>query len=81
MRSVRLLWNCVQADLFSNSGFGRMGNRQLPLFLLQLEPVGDHGNELAVGGLALGVGDGVAEIFLALAAQCLQRILYSKNIS
>ena len=55
--------------------------RQSFLPLLKLEPVGDHGDELAVGGLAFGVGDGVAEILLALAAQCLQRILYSKNSS
>ena len=31
---------------------------------LELEPVGDHGNELRIGGLALGVADGVAEILL-----------------
>ena len=38
------------------------------LFPLELKTVGDHGDELAVGGLPLDVGDGVAEVFL----QCLQ---------
>ena len=34
------------------------------VLLLQSQPVGDHGDELAVGGLALGVGNRVPEILL-----------------
>ena len=49
--------------------------------LLQLEPVCDHGNELGIGGLSLGVGDGVAEIPLSIAAQCLHGIFQSQNLS
>ena len=32
--------------------------------LLQNEPVTDHRNEFTIGGLALGVGDGVAKVLL-----------------
>ena len=35
-----------------------------PLPPLQLQPVGDHGDELGVGGFALGIADGEAEVFL-----------------
>ena len=34
------------------------------VFLLQQEPVSDHGDELAVGGLALGVAHRVPEVLL-----------------
>ena len=46
--------------------------KNLPLLALQLEPVGNHGNEFAIGGLALGVGDGVAKVSQSLRAQWLQ---------
>ena len=36
----------------------------IPVFLAEADAVGDHGNELTVGGLALGGVDGVAEIAL-----------------
>ncbi|EDN01144.1 hypothetical protein BACCAP_01085 [Pseudoflavonifractor capillosus ATCC 29799] len=45
--------------------------------LLELKPVSDHGNELRVGGLALGVGDGIAEVLLSIGAQRLQGILWT----
>ena len=53
------------------------GDRGSFLPLLELEPVGDHGDELRVGGLALGVGDGVAEMLLSIGAQRLQGILWT----
>ena len=34
------------------------------VLLLQYQPVGDHGDELAIGGLSLGVAHRVAEILL-----------------
>ena len=34
------------------------------VFFLQYQTVSDHGDELAVGGLALGVGHRVAEVLL-----------------
>ena len=37
---------------------------ELLFFALELETVGDHSNELRIRGLALGVGDGIAEILL-----------------
>ena len=37
---------------------------RLPAFELQLQLIGNEGDELGVGGLAFGVGDGVAEEFL-----------------
>ena len=35
-----------------------------PAFELQLQLIGNEGDELGIGGLAFGVGDGVAEEFL-----------------
>ena len=35
-----------------------------PLLPLQLQPVGDHGDELGIRRLALGVGDGISEVLL-----------------
>ena len=55
--------------LFGNSplvGFSILG--RLGGLHLQLELVGDQGDELTVGGLALGVADGVAEKSL----ECIQ---------
>ena len=34
------------------------------VLLLQYQPVGDHGDELAIGRLTLGVGNGIAEVLL-----------------
>ena len=43
-------------------GLGELARSTLPL--LELEPVGDHGDELAVGGFSFHVGDCIAEVFL-----------------
>lgn len=40
------------------------GRLALALAALEHQPVRDHGDELGVGGLALGVADGEAEVFL-----------------
>lgn len=40
------------------------GRLALALAALEHQPVCDHGDELGVGGLALGVADGEAEVFL-----------------
>ena len=48
-------------------GWGKgktLGPQGLPLLLLELEAVGDHGDEFRIGGLALGGVDGVAEVAL-----------------
>ena len=43
-------------EIFGCSVLGRVFSLEL-----ELEAVGDEGDELRVGGLALGVGNGVAE--------------------
>ena len=59
----------------AETGAGADAPAPVCLFLLalELEPVGDHGDELRIGGLALGVAHRVAEGFNPLSLNAYRR--------
>lgn len=64
-KAIRKEKNAGSAGKGRGMGKGEIwGRLALALAALEHQPVCDHGDELGVGGLALGVADGEAEVFL-----------------